>query len=134
MTLNEIYNRAIDRPFLHPFLKVKDEAFKQVEHVTGITREKFPDTYEDIILDYASSHNMVFDSNGNIITKEMATAFWKDLMGTIWHDPERKTTSGKMSVEQIAYYMGISPDKAEAYLWACVENKLTDRQGGAFVV
>ena len=68
------------------------------------------------------------------ISKEVATAFWRDLMGTLWGDPDCKATHGIMSAELVADHMGISPDKAEAYLWACVENKLTDRQGGAFVV
>ena len=68
------------------------------------------------------------------ITKEMAKAFWKDLMGTLWHNPEEKSTHGTMSAKLVADHMGITEEKANAYLWKCVDLKLSDRQNGGFVV
>ena len=63
-----------------------------------------------------------------------ANAFWRDLMGTLWNDPDTKTTHGIMSAELIADHMGIATETASAFLWQCVEAGLTDRQGGGFVV
>lgn len=68
------------------------------------------------------------------MSKERALSFWKDLMGTLWGDPNTKATHGIMSAYLVADHMGISEESAEEYLWACVEYGLTDRQGGAFVV
>ena len=68
------------------------------------------------------------------ITKAKVNSFWRDLMGTLWGDPDCKATHGIMSAELVADHMGISPEKANEFLWACVKYQLTDRQGGAFVV
>lgn len=70
------------------------------------------------------------------ITAEQARSFWRDLMGTLWNDPECKSTHGIMSAEHVAEYMGISTETAEEYLWRCVADDvhLSDRQGGMFVV
>lgn len=68
------------------------------------------------------------------ITAEQAREFWRDFMGTVWRDPECKITHGIMSPYLVADHMGITEEKAEAFLWACVEYGITERQGGAFVV
>lgn len=68
------------------------------------------------------------------ISEEKAKAFWRNLMGTLWGDPERKYTSGIMTEERIAEIMGISVEKALEYLNACKDAGLTERQGGAWVV
>lgn len=63
-----------------------------------------------------------------------AKAFWKDVMGTLWNDPETKSTHGTMSASLVADRMGITEEKANDFLWKCVELGLTDRQNGGFVV
>jgi len=70
----------------------------------------------------------------NIITEGMARGFWKDLMGTLWHNPECKTTHGTMSAALVAEHMNISEEKANDFLWVCVAYGITDRQNGGFVV
>lgn len=70
----------------------------------------------------------------NIITESMAREFWRDLMGTLWHDSECKSTHGTMSAELVAEHMGITEEKANAYLWKCVDLEFSDRQNGGFVV
>ena len=72
--------------------------------------------------------------NSKYITKRQATAFWRDLMGTLWNDPDCKSTHGIMSPGLVADHMEIDPDTAKSYLWACVQFGITERQGGAFVV
>ena len=68
------------------------------------------------------------------ITEQQARAFWRDLMGTLWGDPDTKATHGIMSAELVADHMNISTEKANAFMWKTVEIGLSDRQGGAFVV
>ena len=68
------------------------------------------------------------------ITESMAYEFWRDLMGTLWGNADTKVTHGIMSHELVADHMCITHDKANAFLWKCVELGLTDRQGGGFVV
>lgn len=68
------------------------------------------------------------------ITESMAREFWRDLMGSLWHNPDCKSTHGTMSAKLIGEYMGITEDEASAFLWACVGYGLTDRQNGGFVV
>ena len=70
----------------------------------------------------------------NLITETQAKEFWRDLMGTLWGDAKTKATHGIMSADLIADHMNISIEKAEAFLWKCVDLGLSDRQGGAFVV
>ena len=70
----------------------------------------------------------------NIITEGMAREFWRDLMGTLWHDSECKSTHGTMSAELVAGHMGITEEKATDFLWVCVAYGITDRQNGGFVV
>ena len=81
-------------------------------------------------------NNCMTYNNGTLeeITPDKATAFWRDLMGTLWHDPDTKATHGIMSAELIADRMEITPDKANAFLYACMEIGITERQGGAWVV
>lgn len=68
------------------------------------------------------------------VTDNQAEAFWRDLMGTLWGDANCKVTHGIMSAALIADHMRISAEKANAFMWKCVDLGLTDRQGGAFVV
>lgn len=68
------------------------------------------------------------------INEKQAREFWRDLMGTLWHDPETKATHGIMGSGLIADHMNISVEKANAFMWKCVEFGITDRQGGGFVV
>lgn len=68
------------------------------------------------------------------MTKKQAKGFWKDLMGTLWKDPDTKATHGIMSAALIADHMHISTSKAEQFMYACVRHGLTERQGGGFVV
>lgn len=70
----------------------------------------------------------------NNISIEKAKAFWEDLMGTLWGNPKCTSTHGIMGAELVAEHMNMTPEKANAFLWACVEYKLTERQGGGFVV
>lgn len=68
------------------------------------------------------------------ISEEKAKAFWRDLMGTLWGDPNCKSTHGIMSEQLIAEHMGINAEEALEYLNACKDAGLTERQGGAWVV
>ena len=72
--------------------------------------------------------------NKIIITESQAREFWRDLMGTLWYDPDTKVTHGVMSAGLVADHMGIASETASAYLWKCVELGITERQGGSFVV
>ena len=67
------------------------------------------------------------------ITKEKAAEFYRDLCGTVYGDSEKKC-GGIMSEELIADHMGIDKELAHAYLRACAEYGITERQGGAWVV
>ena len=69
-----------------------------------------------------------------VVTESQAREFWRDLMGTLWGDTDCKATHGIMSAALIADHMNISTEKANAFMWKCVELELSDRQGGAFVV
>jgi hypothetical protein len=68
-----------------------------------------------------------------IITKEMAKEFYRDLCGTVYGDCN-ENSQGIMSVEMIADHMGISIEHANDLLWACARYGITERQGGAWVV
>ena len=72
--------------------------------------------------------------NGIKVTENQTREFWRDLMGTLWGDPNTKVTHGIMSSALIADHMRISAEKANAFMWKAVELGLSDRQGGAFVV
>ena len=61
-------------------------------------------------------------------------AFWRDLMGTLWGDPDTKATHGIMSAELIADHLDISASTAEEWLWECCRLGITERQGGGWVV
>ena len=66
------------------------------------------------------------------ITEKMARNFWSDLMGTLRFNTEG--THGVMSSAHIAQKMGITEEKAEAFMWACVKFRFSDRANGMFVV
>lgn len=70
------------------------------------------------------------------ITEEQAREFWRDLMGTLWHDPDTKATHGIMGVELIADYMNISIGKAVDFLRRCAHDdlKFTKRKGDGWIV
>lgn len=68
------------------------------------------------------------------MTEEKARAFWRDLMGTLWGDPDTKSTRGIMSAELIADHMEISVETASELLFACIRYGITERQGGGYVV
>lgn len=68
------------------------------------------------------------------VNEKQTREFWRDLMGTLWHDPNTKVIHGTMSAGLIADHMRISVEKANAFMWKAVELELSDRQGGAFVV
>lgn len=67
---DEIYERAIDKPFLHPHLKAKDEARYQVRSFAmslsapDLEEAECP---EDEVENYCNTWNLLFDTNGNII-------------------------------------------------------------------
>ena len=67
------------------------------------------------------------------ITKGMAKEFYRDLCGTVYGDAN-KTAQGIMSAELIADHMQMPVWKAEAFLNACRNYGVTERQGGAWVV
>ena len=69
-------------------------------------------------------------SSNNSISYDMALGFYRDLLGVT----HTSGSSGIMPTRMIAEYLGISDDKAEAYLWACARYGITERQGGAWVV
>ena len=68
------------------------------------------------------------------IKESQAREFWRDLMGTLRYST--KESHGIMSVGLIADYMNISVEKANAFLRRCAEDdlRLTERQGGGWVV
>ena len=69
-----------------------------------------------------------------MITEKMAKAFWRDLMGTLWGNPDCKTTHGIMSPYLVADHMHMEEERAEEFLWSCIKYGITERQGGGFVV
>lgn len=68
------------------------------------------------------------------MTEAKARAFWRDLMGNLWGDPDTKSTRGIMSAELIADHMEISVETASEFLFACIKYGITERQGGGYVV
>lgn len=67
------------------------------------------------------------------ITGNQARAFYRDLCGTVYGDPDRNS-NGVMSEKLIADHMGISVERAAEFMWACAEHHITERQGGAWVI
>lgn len=68
------------------------------------------------------------------MTKKQTREFWRDLMGTLWKNPDTKATHGIMGAALIADHMGISTSKAEQFMWSCARYGFTERQGGGWVV
>lgn len=68
------------------------------------------------------------------MTKKQAKSFWRDLMGTLWKDPDTKVTHGIMGAGLIADHMGITTSKAEQFMYECTIYGFTERQGGGWVV
>lgn len=81
-----------------------------------------------------SDDDYIYEYLSKDITDTKAEGFWKDLIGTLWGNPETKTTHGIMSSGLIADHMGISYHTAECFLRACRRIGVTERQGGAWVV
>ena len=68
------------------------------------------------------------------VTKANAISFWRDLMGTLWHNPDTIQTHGIMGEYLVASHMEIEVSKAKEFLDACVEYGITERQGSGYVV
>lgn len=70
------------------------------------------------------------------ITIEQARNFWKDVMGTIYGDPNRTYNTGTASTRFIADKMGMSYATISDYLYRCADKdvRLTERQGGCWVI
>jgi hypothetical protein len=68
------------------------------------------------------------------ITDKKAQNFWKDVMGTIWGDSERKYSTGTISTKDLADVMMMPDDRILPYLYKCATLGLTDRQGGGWVI
>ena len=64
------------------------------------------------------------------ITCEMASGFFKDLLGVT----HTSGNDGVMSTSMIAEYLGIGDNEAEMYLRACVKYHITEKQDGRWVV
>lgn len=69
----------------------------------------------------------------NVITKEMAKEFYRDLCGTVYGDCT-KNSYGIMSVELIAKHMGISVGDSNNFCNAMIKFGITERQGEMIVV
>lgn len=67
-------------------------------------------------------------------TKEQVRRFWRDLMGTLYSNPNRKYSSGIMSVDMISERLRCPVSVAEDWLRKCAQYGLTERQGGGWVV
>ena len=74
-----------------------------------------------MIMDYSPKHS-----------KLQVIGFYADLKGTM--GLSMKSTSGIVSPKLVADYMHISVEEAEDWLWDCCHYKVTERQGGGFVV
>lgn len=68
------------------------------------------------------------------VTKEQARAFWRDLRGSFGYEPDGNDTHGVVTAKHVAEKLGISEEKANAYLWACVWHGFSDRASGRFVI
>lgn len=68
-----------------------------------------------------------------VITKEMATEFYRDLCGTVYGNAN-KTCQGVMNESLIAEHMGISVEDATNFCMAMIKFDITERQGGMIVV
>ena len=68
-TLYQIFDRAVDKTFLSPELRAKDEAFTQTEdamrRITGLGKDE--PVSEDELLLFAAGRNLKFDNGGNLI-------------------------------------------------------------------
>ena len=69
----------------------------------------------------------------NIITKEMATEFYRDLCGTVYGDVN-KNCQGVMSEELIAEHMKIAHSRANLFCSTMIRYGITERQNGLIVV
>lgn len=69
----------------------------------------------------------------SVITEGAAREFYRDLCGTVYGDAN-KTAQGIMSAELIAEHMQMPVWKVNAFLDACRNYGVTERQGGAWVV
>ena len=66
-------------------------------------------------------------------TEAQAREFYRDLCGTVYGDANINS-QGIMSAEHIADLMGESLERTTDFLWACARYRITERQGGAWVV
>ena len=120
--------------------KVYEEYLEECDKIAEqCAEEGYPShgsNYELRCEDLWDSYYKLEYENGEDVSAEEAKAFWKDLMGTLWGDPDCRSTHGIMSPELVADHMGISATRALFYLCRCCADDLhlTDRQGGAFAV
>lgn len=64
------------------------------------------------------------------VSKSQAEAFYADVLGTF----ETNGNDRSVSAETIATRMGITERKAKKYLGACAKHRITERQGGGWVI
>ena len=68
-----------------------------------------------------------------MITKEMAQEFYRDLCGT-YNGDVNKTCQGIANTEHIAETMNITEETATEFCHAIVMYRITERQGGGYVI
>lgn len=68
-----------------------------------------------------------------MITKEMATEFYRDLCG-VYNGNANKTCQGIANAAHIAETMNISPNMVDEFCAAMVQYGITERQGGGYVI
>ena len=70
----------------------------------------------------------------NVITKEQAKAFFRDVLGSFGFDPESTVTHGIVYHEAIAERLSIPMCKAEPFIYACYHYGITEKQGSGMVI
>lgn len=69
----------------------------------------------------------------NVITKGMATEFYRDLCRTVYGDAN-KNSQGVMSIALIADHMGIPMERAKAFCSSMIQYGITERSNGMIIV
>jgi len=64
------------------------------------------------------------------VSKSQAKAFFADVCGTF----HTKGSDATVSAKTVAIGMGITERKAKKYLGACANHRITERQGGGWVI
>lgn len=71
--------------------------------------------------------------NKNLVTREQAKEFYRDLCGTVYGD-SNKNCQGIMSEALIADHMGINLIKANLFCNAMIKYGITERSNGMIIV